>query len=172
METLENTTIYLWKKWSEKYKYLGIIMKTVLPFWTLWRSPRNPQTTLWKALLSAMAVQVWSPSQRYQHHLGTCQKWKFSGFTSNQGRWVGAGGGEGAVGDVKPHHLGFIRPCWWFWCSLRFEHHCANKPYGRSQDNRRKPPAGSRKRCFYSMQNLTVISTEEKLEAECRGRKF
>lgn len=144
-------------------------MKTVLPLWTPWRSPRNPQTTLWKALLSAMAVQVWSPSQSYQHHLGTCQKWKSSGFTSNLPHETLCGGGGRAV---KPHHLGFIRPCWWFWCSLRFEHHCANKLYRRRQDNGRKTPAGSRKSCFYSTQNLIVLSLEEKLKAEYRGRKF
>lgn len=83
--------------------------------------------------------------------------------------WDPLGGGGRAV---KPHHLGFIRPCWWFWCSLRFAHHCANKLYRRRQDNGRKTPAGSRKSCFYSTQDLIVLSLEEKLKAECRGRTF
>ena len=42
----------------------------------------------------------------------------------------------------------------------------------RTMEENHQQGVGSRKRCFYSMQNLIVISIEAKLETECRGRKF
>lgn len=83
-------------KWKKSNSILVLLWKQFCPCGPLegvLGIPMGPQTTLWKAMLSAMVVQGWSPGPLYQHHLGTCQKCKFSGFKPQTyrlrtcGRW-------------------------------------------------------------------------------------
>lgn len=153
-------------KWKKSNNILVLLWKQFCPCGPLegvLGIPMGPQTTLWKAMLSAMVVQGWSPGPLYQHHLGTCQKCKFSGFKPQTyrlrtcGRWSPTIWVLSSPASDSDAHWGLRTTVLYL------------TEGGRATGE--KHQWGGRKKCFHSMQNLVVISINEKLETKCRKRK-